>query len=166
MASREMLWERIQKGEREAFEEFYRKNFPKLRSYLTVHLGSRTFAEDIAQEAFLQLWKHPDGFDPSLSGLRTYLFTIARRRAVDWWRSHSSSSENVFPSPQAQAEKRILMEDMLGRLDPESRSILWLREAEGYSYQELAAIFEVPVGTVKSRLFNARQHLREIWRQR
>jgi RNA polymerase sigma-70 factor (ECF subfamily) len=56
------------------------------------------------------------------------------------------------------------MEEALGHLEPESRSLLWLRAVEGYSCAELAAMLGIPVGTVKSRLFAARERLRRIWR--
>jgi RNA polymerase sigma-70 factor, ECF subfamily len=56
------------------------------------------------------------------------------------------------------------MQDVLARLEPDARSLLWLREVEGYSYAELAEILDVPVGTVKSRLFTAREELRRIGR--
>jgi len=55
------------------------------------------------------------------------------------------------------------MADALSRLDPEQRALLWLREVEGQSYAELAEILEIPVGTVKSRLFAAREGLRGVW---
>jgi RNA polymerase sigma-70 factor (ECF subfamily) len=56
------------------------------------------------------------------------------------------------------------MEDALARLEPERRSLLWLREVEGYSCAELAGMLDIPLGTVKSRLFAAREQLRRIWR--
>ena len=55
------------------------------------------------------------------------------------------------------------MADALSHLDPEQRALLWLREVEGQSYEELAEILGIPVGTVKSRLFTAREELRGIW---
>jgi RNA polymerase sigma-70 factor (ECF subfamily) len=55
------------------------------------------------------------------------------------------------------------MRDGLMRLDADERGLLWLREVEGYSYEELAEILGVPLGTVKSRLFTARESLRRIW---
>jgi len=51
----------------------------------------------------------------------------------------------------------------LARLTAERRSLLWLREVEGQTYTELAAIMDIPVGTVRSRLFAAREALRTIW---
>jgi RNA polymerase sigma-70 factor, ECF subfamily len=166
MATDETLWEQIRHGDRAAFEEFYRQQLPRLRGYLSLYLGSQAAAEDIAQEAFLQLWKRPGGFDSTRSGLRTYLFTIARRRGADWWRRRSRGIENPASPPQQKSEAVPLIADLLAKLDPHSRGLLWLCEVEGYSYQELALMFEVPVGTVKSRLFTARQHLREVWRRR
>jgi RNA polymerase sigma-70 factor (ECF subfamily) len=53
--------------------------------------------------------------------------------------------------------------DALQRLPEEQRMLLWLREVEGQSYAELAAILNIPLGTVRSRLFAARQALRAIW---
>ena len=55
------------------------------------------------------------------------------------------------------------MSDALGQLPVEQRSLLWLREVEGQSYAELAAILDIPIGTVRSRLFAAREALRVIW---
>lgn len=56
------------------------------------------------------------------------------------------------------------MKDAFDQLDSDSRSVLWLREVEGYSYEELAQILDIPMGTVKSRLFTAREELRRVWK--
>jgi RNA polymerase sigma-70 factor (ECF subfamily) len=56
------------------------------------------------------------------------------------------------------------MSDALRRLPEEQRTLLWLRAVEGQSYAELAMTLEIPVGTVSSRLFAAREELRRIWR--
>ena len=56
-----------------------------------------------------------------------------------------------------------MMMDLLHQLPEEQRSLLWLREVEGQSYDELAVILRIPVGTVRSRLFTAREALRKIW---
>ena len=55
------------------------------------------------------------------------------------------------------------MADAFQRLPAEQRTLLWLREIEGQSYAELAVIFDIPIGTVRSRLFMARQALQQIW---
>jgi RNA polymerase sigma-70 factor (ECF subfamily) len=53
--------------------------------------------------------------------------------------------------------------DALQRIPEEQRTLLWLREVEGQSYAELAAILDIPIGTVRSRLFAAREALRAVW---
>jgi RNA polymerase sigma-70 factor (ECF subfamily) len=55
------------------------------------------------------------------------------------------------------------MADALRQLPAEQRTLLWLREVEGQSYAELASILDIPVGTVRSRLFAAREALRAVW---
>jgi RNA polymerase sigma-70 factor, ECF subfamily len=56
-----------------------------------------------------------------------------------------------------------MVSEVFHRLPEEHRTLLWLREVEGQSYAELAVTFEIPVGTVRSRLFAAREALREAW---
>ena len=166
MPGDEELWNRLSRRDAQAFESFYRENCPRLHNFLKACVGSSQAADDVAQEIFLELWKHPNGFDPSLSTLKAYVFGIARKRAADWWRHQRPHGE---PSPHAPArvEKEnstLLITDVMSRLDPDVRGVLWLREVEGYSYEELAEIFAIPLGTVKSRLFTARERLRRVWK--
>ena len=79
-------------------------------------------------------------------------------------------TEDPFEEPREQThcaacdpERGSAIADALDHLPEEQRTLLWLREVEGQSYAELAVILDIPVGTVRSRLFMARQALREIW---
>lgn len=159
------LWDRLRQGDAEAFGGFYRQHATRLQSFLRRCLGDGKAAEDIAQEAFLQLWQHPNGFNPRRATLKAYLFGIAAKRAADWWRCRARRERAVAP-PQAvfRTEAATLMEEALARLESEPRSLLWLREVEGYSCAELATMLDIPLGTVKSRLFTAREQLRRIWK--
>jgi len=159
------LWERLRRGDTEAFGGFYRQHATRLQAFLRHYLGDAKAAEDIAQEAFLQLWRHPNGYNPAGATLRAYLFGIAAKQAADLWR-HRAREKRVPASWQTglRTEPATLMEDALARLEPEPRSLLWLREVEGYSCAELAAMLDIPLGTVKSRLFAARKQLRRIWK--
>jgi RNA polymerase sigma-70 factor, ECF subfamily len=98
------------------------------------------------------------------STLKAYLFGIARKKAADWWR-HQPPAESPPGEIACQGPgSALLLEDAFERLAPELRNVLWLREVEGYSYDELARILDVPLGTVKSRLFSAREELRRVWK--
>ena len=165
MPGDEELWSKLSRHDARAFENFYLENCPRLRSFIKACVGSPQATDDVVQETFLQLWKHPNGFNPARSTLKAYVFGIARKRAADWWRHHRPAGE---PSPRPEAPVveesfTLLLADAMGRLDPEARGVLWLREMEGYSYEELAEVFEIPLGTVKSRLYAAREQLRRVW---
>jgi len=76
------LWNKLSRGNGEAFEGFYRQHSSRLRSFIKVCVGNSQAADDIAQETLLQLWKQPNGFNPSRSSLKAYVFGIARERAA------------------------------------------------------------------------------------
>jgi RNA polymerase sigma-70 factor (ECF subfamily) len=146
-----------------AFESLYNSHFVPVRNFLRIYLGDSAVVEDVAQDTFLQFWQSPNAFDPARSSLRAYLFGIARKKAADWWRKQEKSDH---PAPEAVSPhtgSALLLSDALQQLSPDLRNVLWLREVEGYSYDELAAILGLPVGTVKSRLFSAREQLRHVW---
>ncbi|MGH9786127.1 MAG: RNA polymerase sigma factor [Terriglobia bacterium] len=166
MAGNQELWERLSRGDAAAFEEFYRQESPRVRNFLRLYVGTPQAADDIAQEAFMQLWRSPNGFDPTRGTLKAYVFGIARKRAADWWRRQRPAGDLSAEPAQARGETTALLEDALARLAPDERGLLWLREVEGYSYDELAEILGIPLGTVKSRLFAARERLRALWLSR
>jgi RNA polymerase sigma-70 factor (ECF subfamily) len=135
-----------------------------LHAFLKRALSSHQAAEDVTQETFASIWRHPNGFDPARGTLRSYLFGAGRKRAAEWWRQQAPHGEvKTEKTEDCRAETRSLVGDAFARLTAEQRSLLWLREVEGQSYTELAAILEIPVGTVRSRLFVAREALRKIW---
>lgn len=160
----EKLWADLYRGDARAFEALYREHAAAVRAFLRQYLCDMPSAQDLTQEVFLALWKNPNGFNPVRGNFRAYIFGIARKRAADWWRHHPAAE----PAPQSEAagnaEGAVVMEQALSRLEPDMRALLWLREVEGYSHTELAKILDIPLGTVKSRLFAAREALRRVWR--
>jgi RNA polymerase sigma-70 factor, ECF subfamily len=158
------LWQQIRAGDAAAFDAFYRDNAPRLQAFLRQMVGSAQAAEDIMQESFIQIWSRPNGFQPGRASLRTYLFGIGRKRAAEWWRrkkpEDSASDETIGHGN----ENAAIISDAFRRLPEDQRTMLWLREVEGQSYAELAEILDIPIGTVRSRLFAAREALRTIWR--
>lgn len=160
-----VLWERVVEGNKEAFDQLYCQYSPPVRSFVRHYVGDPSAVDDLVQETFLQLWKKPNGFHSERGTLKQYIFGIARKRAAQWIRETpvhvpADSSE---PTTNSSAEMTLL-KGALEQLAKDERALLWLREIEGYSYTELASILEIPVGTVKSRLFSARETLRRVWR--
>jgi RNA polymerase sigma-70 factor, ECF subfamily len=158
------IWERIRRGDAGVFDALYRANGPKLEMFLRRLLGNRQVAEDVMQETFAAIWQHPNGFVAERGTLRAYLFGAARKRAADWWRKRGAPEKPAQNEPAGcETEMASLVSDAVSRLSREGRALIWLREVEGYSYDELAQILEIPIGTVGSRLFAAREELRRIW---
>ena len=164
MADDRELWERISRGDAGAFDGFYQENVASLNGFLRQLLQNAQAAEDVAQEAFLHLWRKSNGFRPENGSLRAYLFGIGRKRAAEWWRQRKPAADEPTPEKaECGTETSSLVEEAFAKLGAEQRSLLWLKVVEGQSYEELAEILEIPVGTVKSRLFAAREEWRRIW---
>jgi RNA polymerase sigma-70 factor (ECF subfamily) len=164
MGEDDALWAQVAARNADAFEKLYHNHYPRVRSFLRIYLGDTPAVDDVAQDTFLQLWQRPQGFDPSRSSLKTYLFGIARKKAADWWRHQPPAESPAVAVASKTRGSTLLLKDAFEQLRPESRDVLWLREVEGYSYDELARLLDVPLGTVKSRLFAAREELRRIWK--
>ena len=157
-------WRRIVAGDAQAFTAFYQATAPRLLAFLQHMVGSREAAEDVAQETYAGIWRHPGGYHPERGSARGYLFGAGRRRAQEWWRRRGSVTEEVVEvSAESHTERQSMLLDALDRLPTEQRTLLWLREVEGLSYDELAKTLDIPLGTVRSPLFTAREALRRIW---
>lgn len=157
------MWKQIRNGNAKAFDAFYLETASKLQAFLRQTVFSPQVAEDIMQEVFTNIWSRPNGFQPERGTLRAYLYGIGRKMAAEWWRRHRP--ENAAEKTEASAgrtETISMVGDAFTRLSPDQRILLWLREEEGQSYAELAQSLNIPVGTVRSRLFAAAKHYEEF----
>lgn len=130
--------------------------------------GNRIHAEDVVQETLLRAWRHSDVLDQSQGSARAWLFTVARRIAIDGWRSATSRSEVVTDAlPETavadgtdRAVRGWLVAEALGDLSPRHREVLALCYFQGYSVAAAARELGVAEGTVKSRTHYALRALR------
>jgi RNA polymerase sigma-70 factor (ECF subfamily) len=136
-------------------------------------LYSSVNAEDAVQETFARAWRSRARFDPSLGSLRTWLFTIERRVIIDIG-THQTKIETVpmdqgeEPAAEDRLETAMLgwqMESALERLDPEHRMIITELYFNGRSGREVAELFAIPEGTVRSRTFYALRMLRLLFEE-
>jgi RNA polymerase sigma-70 factor (ECF subfamily) len=167
----EELIERISQGDRDALVHLYEQNRRSLLSYLRVMTADNGLAEEILQDTLYAVWTGAGRFQRRSSG-RTWLFGIARRRARDLLRKRSVSTVDlavveVVPSRDPDPDDLVLASEnaealtsAIGELAPLHREALILTFVHGLSYQEIAEVLGVPVGTVKSRLFAAKRALR------
>jgi RNA polymerase sigma-70 factor (ECF subfamily) len=164
-------------GDSAAFGRLVGQYQDRLFNSLLRVLGSAEDAADITQDAFVQAYTKLDTFRGS-SAFYTWLYRIAFNLAMSHARrGHKATSldgikaiageEPMDGAPAVETglihQERIeLVHAALAQLGLDYRQILVLREMDGYSYEEIAEILELPVGTVRSRLFRARMHMRDL----
>ncbi|MEX0612076.1 MAG: sigma-70 family RNA polymerase sigma factor [Pirellulales bacterium] len=163
-------------GDTAAFDRLVRMYQDRLYNSLLRVTGSAEDAGDIVQDAFVQAYLKLDSFQGA-SAFYTWLYRIAFNLAMSHARREHKvasldgmkaqlGSEPVDgqPTPEIDSERREQVEMVhaaLAELNTDYRTILVLREIDGCRYDEIAEILELPVGTVRSRLFRARMQLRD-----
>ncbi|WP_436535621.1 sigma-70 family RNA polymerase sigma factor [Actinoplanes sp. HUAS TT8] len=143
---------------------------PLLHFLLRLTRNERSVAEDLFQETMLRAWKHMDTLPVQEENARRWLFTVARRIAIDAARMRQArpSEVNLLDASSLLSEEDsteqslavFTLSDALGRLSWAHRTILHELYWKGASTDETAARLGVPVGTVKSRAHYALRHLR------
>lgn len=166
------------KGDENAFAELVRLYEKKVYNLALRICGNPEDAADAAQEAFLSAWKGLPNFRGD-AGFSTWLYRLTSNAAIDCLRRSrhqrgeaSLDNEELrldavddAPSPQEQAEDAELRQAVMAGLDQLSedhRQVLTLRELQELSYEEIASVLDVDLGTVKSRISRARGSLRKI----
>jgi RNA polymerase sigma-70 factor (ECF subfamily) len=154
-------------GDREAQRRLYEA--AHLRVYrLIVRIIGVQDAEDVTQQAFLQLFQKIDQF-AGQSSFETWLYRLATNEALQHLRKGRRwKFQPLIYEPESQdtregeqVEQRDLLERALDRIEPELRSIFVLREVEGLSYNDISEAIGIPEGTVGSRLNRARRELQK-----
>ena len=181
MSDREIdqqLVERVQRGDKQAFGLLVSKYQRKLMRLLSRLIRNSAEVEDVAQETFIKAYRALPAFRGD-SAFYTWLYRIgintAKNFLVSQGRRAPTSTE--FDSEEAESfndgdqlrdintPERMLLSKQIGQtiesamesLPDELREAIMLRELEGLSYEEIAAIMECPIGTVRSRIFRARE---------
>lgn len=170
------LIEQAQNGDQQAFGELVCRYYPAVVHVVYRLCGDAFLAEDAAQEAFLRAWLNLPSYHPQ-SPLRYWLYRIAVNAALDILRKRSESRleeeewqmvGDPAAGPEALAiahEEASRFQQAIALLPEAARSVLVLREYGGLSYQEIALVLDIPLGTVMSRLNYARNRLRELLKE-
>lgn len=150
------------KGDQAAFADLVRLYQEPVWRFLTRYVGDAHLAEDLTQETFLKLHRRLGSYR-FRSKFSTWVFSIARNSAID---SHRSATRRdrlpevaPRPAPIGQPGLGVELDEALASLSPKLREALLLVEVLGLRYREVAEVLEVPIGTVKSRVFHARNEL-------
>jgi RNA polymerase sigma-70 factor (ECF subfamily) len=163
-------------GSREAFDELVRRHQAAMITLARVLTVGRGDAEDLAQDTFVRAWRSLGSFRGE-STFRTWLHSVA----INVIRTHqrrqgrlarlfvARGDDEKVPDPangeeaaDATLARRQVIDRALAALPEELRVAVTLRDLQGLDYKEIAALLDVPIGTVESRIFRARQKLRPL----
>lgn len=184
----EDLVERAKAGDRPAFGQLVEVYQDKIYGYVSRMLGDPDEAEDVAQETFVRAYRSLPHFRGAAS-FHTWLYRIASNLAIDVARRNRRQSTGNFSldepleseegdyereiadesgSPEQLTQRREMQElvrQAVAELPEKLRAVVVLYELQGESYEDIAEILGCPLGTVKSRLFNARSQLKDMLEQ-
>lgn len=172
-----ILVERVQAGDKQAFGLLVTKYQRKLGRLLSRMIRDSAEVEDVAQETFIRAYRALPGFRND-SAFYTWLYRIGVNTAKNWLMAHGRRVPTQTQVDSEEAEgyedgdllrdtdtpERLLMTRQIGEtvnaameaLPEELRTAITLREIEGLSYEEIAQVMDCPIGTVRSRIFRAR----------
>jgi len=181
MADEADLVRKALKGDRKAFEMIVHRYEQPIINYLGRVLGDRELSLDFAQDVFLKAYASLKSYKPSYK-FSTWLFKIASNHVIDHWRKknlvpfsldRSSREDDEALLPQAidpghsvarnyeLAELKARIEQALLSIPAGLRELFVLRHVNELSYEEIAAVKNLPVGTVKNRVFQAKELIRK-----
>ena len=174
------------RGREMAFRELLTRYERPVFSLVYRMVRDRTLAEDLTQEAFIRAFNAIDSYKPRFK-FSSWIFKIANNHTIDYLRKRKLDTVSIDGSPHArtseeEAQTRLVVEsheeapdryvearelggqieDAIGTLRPEYRTAVLLRHVEGYTYEEIAEIMELPLGTVKTYLHRARGELKGL----
>lgn len=177
----EELVARVQRGDKKAFDMLVIKYQHKIIQLVNRYIKDPSEAQDVAQEAFIKAYRALDSFRGD-AAFYTWLYRIAINTAKNYLQARSrrntnfevdiQNAEKVENAPQLQdlespdnylANEQIIetIKQAISLLPEEMRTAIMLREFEGMSYEEIAEAMNCPIGTVRSRIFRAREAIDE-----
>ena len=170
----------VQGGDAQAFAALYDRHSRAAYSLAYRMMGEKQAAEDLAQDAFLKVWRSAAGYRAERGSVRTWILTIVHNRGIDQLRSLASrrrTQEKVeAEAPRSQPSEafaeswrnsqREQVRAAMSTLPPEQVKILELAYFSGYTHVEIARLLDLPLGTVKGRMRLGLKKIRDFFNAR
>jgi len=165
------LIKRFIDGDESVFSELVKRHKDKVRNIIYITLTNSNSADDIAQEVFITVYKNLKKFRFE-SQFTTWIYRITINKCKDHLRKKNvrriflslkdEEAEPVFESINEDTDIKEIVRNAISTLPDKLRMPLVLKDIEGFSYQEIAETMECEIGTVKSRIFRAREALKKV----
>ena len=161
------LIEQVQAGDQKAFTQLVLNYSTYVYRTAFAFLHNESEAEDASQEIFLKVYRSIHRLN-DVQAFPAWFKKVISTVCLDRMKGKQpdlvpdSNIESIPTNTADHWDRRIELREALGKLSPEEREIVVLFDWQGYSYQEIATLLEIPLGTVKSRIHTARMHLRII----
>lgn len=152
------------RGNMRAYERLYELHASRMKSLAFHLLGSHADAEDTVQETFLKIHKAVAGFEGQ-SSFATWIYRILINCCYDSLRKQTRRAESSSArehSARADPDLKVALKNALASLNERQRLVFLMFEVEGLRHSEIAAVLQVPEGTSRSWLFEAKRELKRI----
>ena len=170
----------VGQGDAEAFTTLYDRHSHAAFSLAYRMMGERQAAEDLAQDAFLKVWRSASSYRAERGSVRTWILSIVHNRGIDQIRSQASrrrTQDKIEAStPRSQPSEafaqtwrnsqRDQVREALDTLPPEQLKILELAYFSGYTHVEISELLRLPLGTVKGRMRLGLKKIRDYFESR
>jgi len=167
-------------GHKSAFEALYRRYRDLVYGFAIRYLNNRALGRDVTQDVFLSLWAERDRYQPR-GRFRSYLISVALHRCQYVARQHASDQTKALEAARTsisgeaadgslekllEKERNYTVREKLTDLPPTLREVMILRFVNGLSLQEIAEVTEIPLGTIKVRVFRGLKRLHSMFGER
>jgi len=161
------ILQKVLNGHTAAYGEIFSRHRQRAFALAYQYVNDYEDAKDIVQDAFIKAYQNLSKFDFKKS-FSPWLMTIVRNLSIDFLRRRKKVSPDGLPENipatgvQSRPERNVLRNEIwaaLKSLNKEQREIIFLKDYQGYSYNEIAEILKIPLGTVMSRLHHSRKKL-------
>ena len=161
-------------GKRQALNDLYYQEAPRLLAVVMRILQNRALAEDVVHDAFVKIWANASSFQPNLGSARGWIYTLTRNLALNALEKHQRQVQaepdfltDLLDQMHMQEDSSLCPSDehslqhCLKALDAQQQRCLLHAYIDGYTQEEISQLFEKPLGTIKSWIRRSLQTLKE-----